>query len=393
MEDKILKALLKPSKYGIDLDISKYVVEEAEISEYANEDENKILEKASEKIGIEKEKFNYIQINQKAIFKKYQEKGLIVIPLKKAIEENEIAKKFSWKIIDPSYDKYTALTYLKGNDIGYFIYVPPNTKIDFPIYNCLILKKDIQLVHNLIFVDKNSEAHIISGCTVPHQTEGIHIGISEFYISKNAKASFTMLHSWSKNVHVRPRTVAYVEENGEFINYYISYSEVASLQMYPKVILNDNAKTQMYSLIIGKNNAKYDIGSEAILNGKNSSAEIISRVIALEESEIITRAKIIGKNYSKGHIECFGLIESEKAKISTYPILISKNQEATLTHEAAIGKISREEIEYLMAKGFNEEEAKSIIIRGFSNIEVKELPEIIRKQIQYIKDRFLKITL
>jgi Fe-S cluster assembly scaffold protein SufB len=163
--------------------------------------------------------------------------------------------------------------------------------------------------------------------------------------------------------------------------------------MYPKVILNDNAKTQMYSLIIGKNNAKYDIGSEAILNGKNSSAEIISRAIALEESEIITRAKIIGKNYSKGHIECFGLIESEKAKISTYPILISKNQEATLTHEAAIGKISREEIEYLMAKGFNEEEAKSIIIRGFSNIEVKELPEIIRKQIQYIKDRFLKTTL
>jgi len=391
MENKILKALSKPSKYGIDLDISKYIIEEAKISEYVNEEESKILEKSSEKIGIEKEKFNYIQINQKAIFKKYEEKNIIVIPLKKAIEENEIAKKFSWKIIDPSYDKYTALTYLKGNDIGYFIYVPPNTKVDFPIYNCLILKKNIQLVHNLIFVDKNSEAHIVSGCTVPHQTEGIHIGISEFYISRNAKASFTMIHSWSKNVHVRPRTVAYVEENGEFINYYISYSEVASLQMYPKVILNNNSKAHMYSLIIGRNNAKYDVGSKAILNGKNSSAEIISRVIALEESEIITRAKIIGKNLSRGHIECFGLIESEKAKISTYPILISKNKEAVLTHEAAIGKISREEIEYLMARGFNEEEAKSLIIKGFSSIEVKGLPEIIKKQIEIIKNKSLNL--
>jgi len=393
MEDKILEALSKPSKYGMDLDISKYVIEEAEISEYANEEESRISEEVSKKLGIEKEKLDYIQINQKAIYKKYQEKGLIVIPLKKAIEENEIAKKFSWKIINPTYDKYTALTYLKGNNIGYFIYVPPNTKVDFPIYTCLILRKGAQLVHNLVFLDENSEAHIVSGCTIPHQTEGIHIGISEFYISKNAKASFTMLHSWSKNIHVRPRTVAYVEENGEFVNYYISYTEVSSLQTYPKVILNDNAKAHMYSLIIGKNSAKYDVGCKVILKGKNSSAEIISRAIALEESEIITRAKIIGKNCSKGHIECFGLIESEKAKVSTYPILISKNQEAMLTHEAAIGKISREEIEYLMARGFSEEEAKTIIIRGFSNIEVKELPELVKKQIEYIRNKFLKFTL
>jgi len=383
MENKVLKALSKPSKYGIDLDISKYFVEEPKISENFEKEDYEILEKASKKLEI-KEDFKYVQINQKAIYKRYQEKGIIVIPLKKAIEENEIAKKFSWKIVDPCLDKYTALTYLKGNDIGYFIYIPKNVKVDFPIYNCLILKKDIQLVHNLIFADENSEAHIVSGCTVPHQTEGIHIGISEFYISKNAKVSFTMLHSWTKNVHVRPRTSAYVEENGEFINYYISYSEVSSLQMYPKIILNDNSKAHVYNVIIGKNSAKYDIGSKIILKGRNSSAEIITRAVALEESEIITRAKIIGKNYSRGHIECLGLIESEKAKISTFPTLISKNKEAILTHEAAIGKISREEIEYLMARGFNEEEAKSIIIKGFSKIEVKELPEIVKKQIERI---------
>jgi len=144
--------------------------------------------------------------------------GVIVLPTKEALLRKPFARELSWKLVGPTKDKYTAFAYLYGGEVGYFIYVPPGVKVPVPIYTCLSITSNnvVQTAHNIVYVDEGAEAHLVTGCAIPHGVkDGVHIGISEFYIAKNAKLTFTMLHAWAEGLHVRPRTVVKVEEGGE----------------------------------------------------------------------------------------------------------------------------------------------------------------------------------
>ncbi len=312
------------------------------------------------------------------------------MPLKLALEKLDSVKGLNWGLIKPNTDKYTAAAYLFGGELGYFVYVPPRTKVPIPIYTCLVITSNnrVQFVHNIVYVDEGSEAHVVTGCGVPHGIkDSVHIGISEFYVAKHAKLTFSMIHAWSQGLHVRPRTVANVEKGGEYVSYYIIYSPVASLQTDPLVYLADDAKAYMASVIVGKGNGIYDVGARAKLNGINASVEIVSRVVASNEAETYARSEIAANAPdTKGHVECLGLLLSEKAKISSIPTIISRNPRAKLTHEAAIGIIAQEELEYLMSKGFNESEARAILIRGFMNIEAPGIPASVRAEADRILD-------
>jgi len=233
---------------------------------------------------------------------------------------------------------------------------------------------------------------VVTGCGVPHGIrDSVHIGISEFYVAKNAKLTFSMIHAWSRGLHVRPRTAVNVEKGGEYVSYYIIYSPVSSLQTDPLVYLSENAKAYMASVIVGKENGIYDVGARAVLNGVNASVEVISRVVASNESETYARSEITANaSNTKGHVECLGLLLSEKARISSIPTIISRNPNAKLTHEAAIGIIAQEELEYLMSKGFSENEAKAILIRGFMNIDAPGIPVSIKAEADRILDMVSK---
>jgi len=278
--------------------------------------------------------------------------------------------------------------------VGYFIYVPPNTKVPIPVYTCLALISDrkIQFAHNIVYVDEGSELHLVTGCAVPHGVyEGLHIGVSEYYVARNAKLTFTMVHAWSRGVHVRPRTGVVVEEGGEYVDYYVIYSPVASLQTFPTVYLRRGSRAYLAGVVAGSGSGVYDVGSRAILEESTASAEIISRNVAYEESKIYARAEIEAlEQDTRGHIECLGLILSDKAMISSIPVISSRKPGAILSHEAAIGIIAREELEYLMSKGFTESEAKSIIVRGFMNIDAPGIPKPVRREIDRILDLVAK---
>jgi hypothetical protein len=117
-------------------------------------------------------------------------------------------KNYWWKAVSVTADEYTMLTEEKGFN-GYFIRALPGVKTIFPLQACLFIGEDqlAQNVHNIIITEENSELHIITGCTVaPYVKSALHVGVSEFFVGKNAKISFTMIHSWSKDVDVRPRT-------------------------------------------------------------------------------------------------------------------------------------------------------------------------------------------
>jgi hypothetical protein len=234
----------------------------------------------------------------------------------------------------------------------------------------------------VIIAEEGSELNIISGCTShPGVTSGMHLGISEFYVKKNAKLTFTMIHSWESDIEVRPRSAAQVEENGVFISNYVLMNPVKIVQMYPTAYVERNGRAIFSSVIVALENSLVDSGSRVVLRGENSSAEVISRTIS-KGGEVIARGHLVGAAPEvKGHLECRGLMLSEKGRIHAIPELEAKFPNVDLSHEAAIGKIAEEEIFYLQSRGMSRDEATAAIIRGFLDVDIKGLPKPLKREI------------
>ncbi|MCS7109038.1 MAG: SufD family Fe-S cluster assembly protein [Sulfolobales archaeon] len=392
LKEQLISLLKRPSSFGPDIDLNNYELSEPKIIERLDIGDD--FTKASSRLGLEdKSKLNYVQINESAMYEALRESlrkyNVKVLPLRKALDEFMYVKDMVWKLVKPDQDKYTAASYLYGGELGYFIYVPSNTNVPIPIYSCLAITSNnkVQFAHNVIYVDEGSEVQVVTGCLVPHGIKGgLHIGISEFYVGKNSRLTFTMLHAWSEGIHVRPRTGVRVNAGGEYVNYYVIYSPVASLQTYPTITLGADSKASTSSVIAGSGEGIYDVGTKVILAEDNSSVELLSKVVAKDAAEINARSDVVAESLGKGHVECLGLLLSPKSKISSIPALTSKKPGAILSHEAAIGIIAQEELEYLMSKGFKEDEAKSILIRGFIDIDVKGIPLSVKAEIDRVLD-------
>ncbi|MEM1930935.1 MAG: SufD family Fe-S cluster assembly protein [Sulfolobales archaeon] len=396
--DEVLKALTRPSPYGPDVDLSRFDIG-SQVPEPVDE---RTVESMTDRLGFGSQisrRVDYLQVNESIVAKVMSEKlvkyGAVVLPTYEALRKLDWVTSYSWKLIEPTVDKYTAASYLYGRESGFFIYVPPGTKVREPIYTCLFITRRnyAQLLHNIVVVDEGAELNLVTGCGVPDQPmKSLHVGISEFYVGRGAKLTYTMIHAWAPDMVVRPRTAVDVREGGEYVSYYVIYSPVESLQTYPRVYLRDGAKATLNSVVVGTGSSIYDVGSAIILKGRESSGEILSRNLGRENSAIYARSRIEGTvGPSRGHIECLGLVDGPNAIIESLPEISSSSPEAVLTHEAAIGKISEDQISYLMSKGFSEEEARAAIIKGFLSIEEPKLPhqimEIVKRTIEYIVSR------
>ena len=325
----------------------------------------------------------YLQKDTEVVHCHSQQEGIEVIPIKKALEEYDWVDEYYWKLAKVDTDKYTAAAELGLHD-GYVIRALPGSKSVYPIQACLYLDKNglQQNVHNIIVAEEDSELHIITGCsTSPHMKTGAHVGISEFFIKKNAKLSFTMIHNWAEEMVVRPRSVAQVEEGGQFINNYICMKPVKSLQMYPTThLVGKDAVARFYSIIVGSPGSEYDIGGRIFLKERGNRAEIVARTIS-NGSRIIARGHLIGEVPDiKAHLECKGLLLNG-GLIHAIPELEGHADGVEMSHEAAVGKIAQEEITYLMSRGLSEEEATSTIVRGFLNVDIPGLPPELQAEI------------
>ncbi len=328
---------------------------------------------------------SFIQFDNKPGHFSIRNKGIEIMPLSIALKKYSFAKNYLWKIVDKNKDKYTKEV-ARFSQGGYFIRAKRGVKSEIPVQACLYIKnKNLhQRVHNLIIAEEGSSINIITGCTVaPQVFSGLHIGISEFFVKKNAKVSFTMIHNWAKETIVRPRTGALLEKKSKFISNYICQKEVKDLQMYPIAYLKgEEAVCSFSSILVAQKKSFLDVGAGVFLKAPKTKAEIISRALS-NGGKIISRGKLIGESsQSKAHLECRGLILKKGGEILAIPEIEGKNPESDLSHEAAIGKISEEEIEYLMARGISKKEAVSLIIRGFLNIDIKGLPLNIEKEIK-----------
>jgi hypothetical protein len=331
---------------------------------------------------------SFLHLNHSRAHCTSRREGLEMMDIKQALEKYDGLPEFYWKLVDPHKDEYTRAAYenLHG---GYFIRAKAGAKIEEPVQSCLFIKGDKvgQNVHNIVIVEEGAELHIITGCAVAHGTrEAAHLGISEFYVKKGGKLTFTMIHNWGEDTAVRPRSAGVIEEDGVFLNNYVLLKPVKDLQMYPTLELNGRgAVARFNSVIVAPEGSYVDTGNRILLNAPDTRGEIIARTLT-SGGTIINRGHIAGHHVpARGHLECKGLILGGGV-IHAIPELEGTVPGVELSHEAAVGKIAQEEIEYLMARGMDEEQATSTIVRGFLNVDIMGLPaqlqEVVEKTIQ-----------
>ena len=330
-------------------------------------------------------------VDQSTVYSKVNElfqRKIELMDTKKALEKYSWLEDYMWKLVDKNKDEYTSKLAENWSG-GYFVRIMPDAEVTFPLQSCLLItKKNLeQRVHNIIIAEEGSKSHIITSC-VQHSSvqEASHLGVSEIYVKKNARLNFTMIHQWSKNTFVRPRSATEIGEKAKFVSNYVCMRPVSNVQMYPEAFCKGTeAAVSFNSILYGHKNSLLDIGSKAVLTGKGSKAEMISRAIAREGSKMLIRGLIEGGNIEcKGHLECRGLLIDDEAFLQSIPELIARKKGVEITHEAAVGKISEREITYLMTRKLSREQAVSLIIRGFMDVSILGLPEALNSEIKRI---------
>lgn len=363
---------------------------------------HKILEEA-EKAGLEAEEKNragtFFHLNQETVASKVNEAyegKLELMDVKAALKKYGWLKNYFWKVVSEDKDEFTRKVAADYSG-GYFMRILPGAEITFPLQSCLMItQRNLeQRVHNIIIAEEGSKAHIITSC-VQHSTvaNASHLGISEIYVKNNAMLNFTMIHQWSEQTLVRPRSGAQIGDNATFVSNYVCMRPVRDVQMYPVAYCNGvDSRVSFNSILYGQANSQLDIGSKAVLTGRGSKAEMVSRAIAREGSKMIIRGMIEGDNADcKGHLECRGLLLDDKSLMQSIPELIAKKKGVEITHEAAVGKISEKEIVYLMTRKLSRDQAVSLIIRGFMDVSILGLPEALNAEIKSIVETSTKAS-
>jgi uncharacterized protein len=390
LKEKAKTALDKKGLIGPDIDLSKFDDAPVSHSYLADEDlcalpmaDQQRLLMAGMDVTKKDRGGTYFQKDTQVVHCQTQQDGIEVIPIRQALEQSDWIQDYYWKLVQVDTDKYTAAAELGLHD-GYVIRALPGSKSVYPVQACLYLDKEglQQNVHNIIIAEEDSELHIITGCsTAPHMKNGVHVGISEFFVKKNAKLTFTMIHNWAEDMLVRPRSVAQVEEGGLFLNNYICMKPVRSIQMYPTThLVGKDAVARFYSIIVGSPGSEYDLGGRILLKHPGNRAEIVARTIS-NGGHIIARGHLVGEVPDiKAHLECRGLMLNG-GLIHAVPELEGHADGVEMSHEAAVGKIAQEEIAYLMSRGLSEDEATSTIVRGFLSVDIPGLPPQLQEEI------------
>jgi len=390
LKKKAEDALKKSAAYGEDLNLDDYQLasKEVEVTEdllTLSADDQKTLLNVGVVPSEENRSGTFIMLNNAVSHASVkQDDEVELMSLQDAIKKYDWVKDYFWKLVKPDADKYTAMTYLQDAD-GYFIRAPAGKKSKMPVQTCLLIgsKEVSQTVHNIIVVEEGAQLDVITGCSTRKGVEkGLHLGISEMYVKKGATLNFTMIHNWAEQIGVRPRTVVHVEEGGTYINNYITLKPVKSVQMYPTVHLKGKgAFTRLNSIGVAHPCSELDLGSRVIFDAPDTKAELISRTITTG-GKVIARGEMIGNaDGAKGHLECHGLVLSNEGTQRAIPILEANVEDIELSHEAAVGRIAREQIEYLMARGLTEEEAVGMIVRGFLDVGIQGIPDELKASI------------
>ena len=259
----------------------------------------------------------------------------------------------------------------KNDKSGIDIYIRPGTKNE-SVHIPVILDKNglKEKVYNDFHIGEGADVVIVAGCGIHcgGADDMQHDGIHTFYVEKNARAKYIEKH-YSKGDRngkrvLNPETVIYLAEGAYMEMEATQIKGVDSTVRVTKAKVGDNAKLVIHEKIMTHGNQLAKTDFIVDLDGENSAANVVSRSVAKDNSKQIFISNIRGNNKCSGHTECDAII-MDNANVSAIPEIVAGNVDASLIHEAAIGKIAGEQLVKLMTLGLTEKQAEEQIVSGF----------------------------
>ena len=334
----------------------------------------------------------YVMRNFHAVCATSNTEGLEILPIADALEKYDwLRRDYYWKAVPADKNEFTLEFSKQIYPQGFFIRVEKGAKVEFPYQTALYMAKtDItQAVHNIIIMEEGSHLHLITGCVSSHVVnQGSHFAVTESYIGKNATLINTMVHSWGPKVVVRPHAGTIIEDGGRFESNYVTLRSAGDIKSAPVTWLNgENSSARYNSIVLGDEGSLISTGGTIYLNGKNTSAEIIHRGVCTG-GKMNQEGLLIGNNACRAHVDCSGMLVNpgKEGYIESSPGIKGKHPGAELSHEASIGRIAPEQVEYLQSRGIEEQDAISMIIRGFLDTGIKGLGKELDERIAEIAD-------
>jgi len=378
-----------PDLSVLDLDDIYYYVKPTDKEESSWDDIPESIRNTFDRLGIPEAEQKFLagvgaQYESEMIYHSIQEQlaeqGVLFKSIENGLREHpELFRKHFGTVIPFTDNKYAALNSAVWSG-GSFVYIPPGLKVDLPLqaYFRLNVANIGQFERSLIIADEGSQVHYVEGCTAPtYTTDSLHSGVIEIVVKKGARVRYTTIQNWSNNVYNLVTQRSRVEENGtmEWVDANLG-SKVT--MKYPSCILRGKgAHGEILSIVFSGKGQHHDTGGKIIHLAPDTTSKIISKSISKDGGRASYRGLIRvnkGNTGVKSNVVCDALLLDETSRSDTYPYIEVDEQDVNIGHEASVSKIEDEQLFYLMSRGLTEEEATSMVVSGFIEPLVKELP-------------------
>lgn len=315
-----------------------------------------------------------------SILEHLEEQGVIFKSIEHGLRDHpELFKEYFSTIIPIEDNKFAALNSAVWSG-GSFVYIPPGVKVEMPMqaYFRINAPNSGQFERTLIIVDEGAEAHYVEGCTAPTYTaDSFHSGVIEIIVKKNARFRYSTIQNWSTNMYNLVTQRAIVEENATME--WVDANLGSKLTMkYPSCyLMGEGAHGEILSLAFASKGQHQDTGGKIIHFAPNTSSKITSKSISKSNGRASYRGLLkvhAGADNSKSTVVCDALLLDDTARSDTYPYIEIDAKNVTIGHEASVSKVGEEQLFYLMSRGLTEDEAAGMVVSGFIEPLVKELP-------------------
>jgi Fe-S cluster assembly protein SufB len=347
------------------------------------------IKRTFDKLGIPEAEQKFLsgvgaQYDSETVYHKIKEelsaKGVIFLDTGTALQEHpDLFKQYFGTIIPPSDNKFAALNSAVWSG-GSFIYIPKGVRVDMPLqaYFRINAQNMGQFERTLIIVDEDAFVHYVEGCTAPiYATDSLHAAVVEIIVKRGGRCRYTTIQNWSNNVYnlVTKRAAAYRDATMEWVDGNLG----SKLTMkYPSVYLMEpGAHAEILSIAFAGRGQHQDAGGKAVHAAPNTTSSIVSKSISKDSGRAGYRGLIKvakGATGCKSNVRCDALLLDEHSRSDTYPYMEIEEDRVSVGHEATVSKIGDEQLFYLMSRGIPEAEAAAMIVSGFIEPIVKELP-------------------
>jgi Fe-S cluster assembly protein SufB len=374
---------------GLDLDEIFFYVKPTDLEGKSWDDVPETIKNTFNKLGIPEAEQKYLsgvgaQYDSEMIYHSVQEElekqGVIFLSIEEGLRQHpDLFREYFSTVIPIEDNKFAALNSAVWSG-GSFVYIPPGVKVDLPLqaYFRLNIANIGQFERSLIIADEGAQVHYVEGCTAPlYLTNSFHSGVIEIVVKKDARVRYTTIQNWSSNVYnlVTQRAKVYENATMEWVDANLG----SKLTMkYPSCyLLEPGAHGEILSVAFAGAGQHQDAGGKAIHFAPNTSSKITSKSISKADGRCSYRGllKIHPEaEGSKSNVVCDALLLNKESRSDTYPYIEVDAEDVSLGHEATVSKVGEDQLFYLMSRGLSEEEATTMVVSGFIEPLVKELP-------------------